>query len=87
MRALLRRFKTHCGTKLLPPAHGYHFPEADIHLESFHSLIRAIGGSSHAVVDGWNIEWQLPGGRIVDILIDPATNLHLFKDFVCTSEE
>ena len=84
---ILRRFKTRCGTKLLLPAHGYHFPEADIRLESPQSLIRAMGGSGHAVVDGWNIEWHLPDGRIVDIPIDPATNLPLFKDFVCTSEE
>ena len=63
------------------------FPEADIRLESPQSLIRAMGGSDHAVVDGWNIEWHLSDGRIFDIPIDPATNLPLFKDFVCTSEE
>ena len=75
---ITRRFKTRCGTKLLLPAHGYHFPEADICLESPQSLIRTMGGSGHTVVDGWNIEWHLPDGRIVDIPIDPATNLPLF---------
>ena len=44
-------------------------------------------GSTLAVVDGWNIDWNLPDGRIVDIPIDPATNLSLFQNCVCTSEE
>ena len=84
---ILRRFKTRCGTKLLHPAYVYHFPATDIRLESSQSLIRAMGGSGCAVMDGGNIEWYLPDGRILDIPIDPATNLLLFKDFVCTSEE
>jgi hypothetical protein len=50
-------------------------------------LSRAIRRPGHAVVNGWNIEWHLSDGRISDILIDPATNLPLFQDFVCTSEE
>ena len=53
---ILRRLKIRYGTKLLIPSHGYHFPEADIRLESSHSLIRAMEGSGHAIVDGWNIE-------------------------------
>ena len=48
---MLRRFKTCCGTKLLLTAHGYHFPEANIYLESPQSLVMAVGGSGHAVVD------------------------------------
>ena len=84
---ILRKFTTRCGAKLFIPSHGYHFPEADIRLESPQSLIRAMGGSGHAVVNGWNIEWHLPDRRIIDIPIDPVTNLPLFTDFVCTSDE
>jgi len=85
--AILREFKTRCDTKLLLPAHDYHFIQADICLESPPPFIRAMGGSGHAVVDGCNIGWHLPDQNIVDIPIDPTTNLHLFKDFVCISEE
>ena len=62
-------------------------PQDDIRLESPQSVIRAMGGIGHAVVNGWNIEWHLPDGRIIDISIDPHTNLPLIRDFVCTSAE
>jgi hypothetical protein len=84
---ILRRSKTYCGTKRLLPAHDYHFSEADICLDSPRSLSRAMQYSSHVIVDGWNIEWHLPDGRIVDIPIDPVTNLPFFQECVCTSEE
>ena len=53
---IMRRFKARCGTKLHLPAHGYHFPEADICLEPTQSMSRAMRGSGYAVIDGWNIE-------------------------------
>ena len=84
---ILRRFKTRCGSTIHLPAHGYHMPKADIRLESPQSLIRAMGGSGHAIVKMWDIEWHLPDKRIIDIPIDPKTNLPLIHDFVCTSAE
>ena len=62
-------------------------PTADIWLESPQSLIRALGGTGHADVRGWNIEWHLPDGRIIDIAIDPSTNLPLIHDFTLSSKE
>ena len=53
---ILRRFTTRCGAKIYLPAPGYHMPKADIHLESPQSLIRVMGGTGHAVINGWTIE-------------------------------
>ena len=46
-----------------------------------------MGGSGHAVIDVLNVEWNIPDKRIIDIPIDPGTNLPLIHDFVCTSDE
>ena len=43
--------------------------------------------SCHDVIDLWNVEWHLPDKLIIDIPIDPGTNLLLIHDFVCTSAE
>ena len=84
---ILRNFTTNCSTNIYLPAHGYHIPKSDILLESPQFVIRSMGGSGHAVIDVWNVEWHLPDKRIIDILIDPGTNLPLIHDFVCTSSE
>ena len=78
---VLRRFNNRCGDTIYLPSHNYHMPQADIRLESPHYVIRAMGGISHDVVNGWNIKWHLPGGRIIDIPIDLHTNLPLIRDF------
>ena len=62
-------------------------PMADIRLESPQSVIILIGGSDHAVIDEWNVEWHLPDKQIIDIPIDPGTNLPLIHDFVCIYSE
>jgi hypothetical protein len=49
--------------------------------------MKRLGGNSYARVDGYKIEWHLPDGRIVDIAIDPVTNLPLLQDFVCSQDE
>ena len=46
-----------------------------------------MGGSGRAVIDMWNVEWHPPDKRIIDIPIDPGTNLPLIRDFVCTYAE
>ena len=61
-------------------------PSADICLESPQNVLRGLGGGK-AVLQDDNIEWHLPAGHIVDIPIDPQTNLPLLHDFVCTPEE
>ena len=83
----LCRFTTRCGQTVYIPAHAYHMPAADIRLESPQSIIRALGGVGHARIDGFNIEWTLQDGRIIDIPIDPHTNLPLIHDFVCNEDE
>ena len=62
-------------------------PAAEIRLESPQSLFTKLGGQSHALIEGKAIEWVLPDGRIIDIPIDPRTNLPLLTDFVCSDEE
>ena len=52
---ILRKFTTFCGTTLYFPDHGYHMPKANILLESPHYVIRAMGGSYHAIIDMCNI--------------------------------
>ena len=84
---ILHKFTTRCGTTLYLPAHGYHMPKADILLESPQSIIIAMGGSGHAVIDVGNVEWNLPDKYIIDITIYPGTNLPLIHNFVCTSAE
>ena len=76
----LQRFTTRCCDKNFLPPHNYHMPQADIRLESPQSVIRTMGGIGHAVVNGWNIEWHLPDGQIIDIPINPHTNLPLIRD-------
>ena len=46
-----------------------------------------MGGSGHAVIGVCNVEWNLPDKQIIDILIDPGTNIPLIHEFVCTSSE
>ena len=46
-----------------------------------------MGGSGHAIVDVCNVEWHLPDKQIIEISIDPGTNLPLIHDFFCTSAE
>ena len=78
---ILRNFTTSCGTTLFLPAHGYHTPKADIRLDSPQYVIRETGDSGHAVIDAWNFEWNLTDKWIIDIPIDPGTNLPLIYDF------
>jgi len=54
-------------------------PTAEIRLESPQSLFNfnKLVGQSQALVDGKAIVWTLPDGRIIDVLIDPLTNLPL----------
>ncbi len=49
--------------------------KADIRLESPQSIIWAMGGSGHAIVKMWDIEWHLPDKRIIDIPIDPEEDV------------
>ena len=84
---ILRRYKTRCGSVVYIPTLGYHMPTADIRLESPQSVIGALGGDGHAIVRGYNVEWHLPDGRIIDVAIDPKTNLPLIEDFECSAEE
>ena len=84
---ILWKFTTRCGTTIYLLAHGYHIPKADILLDSPQYVIRAMGGSGHAIIDVWNVECHIPDKRIIDIPIDPGTNLPLIHDFVCTSAE
>ena len=53
---ILRKFTTCRGTNIYLPAHGYQMPKADIRLDSPQSIIRAMGGSGHVVIDVWNVE-------------------------------
>jgi len=64
----LRRYTMRCGQKVNNPGKGYRMPAADICLESPQSVISALGGVGKAILDGHNIEWHLPDGRIIDIL-------------------
>ena len=83
----MRRCKARCGSTVYIPNRGYHVPAADICLESPQSVIGALGGGGHAIIRGYNIEWHLHGGRIIDIPVDPKTNLPQVDDFVCSSAE
>jgi hypothetical protein len=69
------------------PSYSYHMPDSDIRLTSPQSIMKRLGGDSYAKVDGYKIEWHLPDGRIVDIAIDPVTNLPLLQDFLCSQDE
>ena len=51
------------------------------------SALRALGGNGYAFLQGDNIEWNLPDGKLVDIPIDRETNLPLIRDFVCLQKE
>ena len=64
-------------------------PTAEIRLESPQSLFNfnKLVGQSQALVDGKAIVWTLPDGRIIDVLIDPLTNLPLLWDFTCSEDE
>ena len=46
-----------------------------------------MGGSGRAVIDVWNVEWHLPDKQIIDITIDPGTNLPLINYSLCISSE
>ena len=85
--AILRKCTTLCGTTIYLPAHGYHMPKACIRLEYTQSVIREMGDSGHDVIGVWNVEWHLPDNQIIDITIDPGTNLPLIHDYFCTSSE
>ena len=50
-------------------------------------VITKVGGQSHALIEGKAIEWVLPDERVIDVPIDPRTNLPLLKDIVCSDEE
>ena len=84
---ILRKFTTQHGTNLYLLAHGYHILKAEIQFESSQSVIGSMGDSGHSVINVWNFERHLPDKRIIDIPIDPGTNLPLIHDLVCTSAE
>ena len=84
---ILRKYTTRCGTTIYLPDHGYQRYKVDIQLEYPHSIIKVMGSSGHAGIDVWNVEWHIPDKRIIDIPIDPGTNLPLIHVFVCTSTE
>ena len=46
-----------------------------------------MSGDGHSVIDVWNVEWDIHDKQIIDIPIDPGTNLTLIHYFVCTSSE
>ena len=56
---ILRKFTTCRGTNLYLLAHGYQISKADIRLDPPQSIIRAMGGSCHVVMDVWNVECNL----------------------------
>ena len=74
---VLRKFCTQCDNTGFIPSHAFYMPTAEIQLEIPQSLFNKLGGQSHALVDGKAIVWTLPDGRIIDIPIDPMTNLPL----------
>mmetsp|Transcript_4245 Transcript_4245/g.9634 ORF Transcript_4245/g.9634 Transcript_4245/m.9634 type:complete len:345 (+) Transcript_4245:2650-3684(+) len=82
---VLYRLKTRCGHFVYRPGLAYHMPASDIRLYSPQASIDVYRGE--ALIKGRNIAYTLPDGRIVDIPFCPDSNLPLFKDFVCSSEE
>jgi len=86
---ILRKYKTRSGSIVYVKSFDYHMPSAEVRLTSPQSLIKSMK-SGRAVIDAVrdNIEWHLPDGEILDIPIDPATNLPTFPNgFVCTDLE
>lgn len=86
---ILRKYKTRSGSIVYVKSFDYHMPSAEVRLTSPQSLIKSMKGG-RAVIDAIrdNVEWHLPDGEILDIPIDPATNLPTFpQGFVCTNEE
>ncbi len=62
-------------------------PDFVIFFTSPQSVMKRLGGDSYAKVDEYKIEWHLSDGRIVDIDVDPVTNLPLLQDFLCSQDE
>ena len=83
---VLRRFKTRSGETRYLGSLAYYMPDADIRLESPQSVFQGLGGG-FARVDGYNVEWHMPDGEIIDIPIDPRSNLPVLHDFVCSADE
>jgi len=84
---VLRRFTTRTGKKVYLGARAYHMPASDVRLESPQSVSQGLGGGCYARIDGYQVEWHMPDGEIIDIPIDPRSNLPLLHDFVCTESE
>ena len=84
---VLRRFTTRTGKKVYIGSWAYHMPASDLRLESPQSVSQGLGGGCWAKVDGYNVEWHMPDGDIIDIPIDPRSNLPLLHDFACTEAE
>ena len=84
---VLQNFCTRCGNVIYISSHAFHMPTAEIRLESPKSLFSKLGGQSQALIDGRAIVWTLPDGKIIDIPIDPMTNLPLLRDFTCSEDE
>ena len=84
---VLRRLTTRDGDTVYITTIAYHMPGAEVRLMSPQSALRTLGGAGHAFMQGENIEWALPDGRIVDIPVDRGTNLPLLKNFECSQEE
>ena len=84
---VLRKFCTRCENVIYISSHAFHMPTAEIRLESPQSLFSKLGGQSQALMDGRAIVWTLPDGKIIDIPIDPMTNLLLLQDFTFSEDE
>ncbi len=83
---VLRCFKTRSVKTRYLGSLAYYMPSADIRLESPQSVFQGLGGG-FARVDGYNVEWHMPDGEIIDVPIDPRSNLPVLHDFVCDAHE
>ena len=91
---VLYKLTTRSGRTIFRVSVAYHMPDADIRLLSPQVHMRTHGGS--ATVDGNKVVWHLPPpregdnwveGDVVDIPIDPRTNLPMVNDFLPSAEE
>ena len=74
---MLLGFTTRTGKKVYLGARAYHMPASDVQLESPQSVSQGLGGGCYARIDGYQVKWHMPDGEIIDIPIDPRSNLPL----------
>jgi len=79
------KFHSRLGKEIFLPAVCYHVEHATIRLLSPQLYFKEHGG--HATVEGHNVAFHLPEGSIVDIPVDPKTNLPAVRDAATTKKQ